>query len=589
VAGPARGSPELRRLLQRAIDLRPQLRDEAESTQELLERLRASAEAAGAFGDELAAVEALLELVDEHEDPLSASALRVRRCRLLTVTGAGAPRPEDARQAVALAAADPTSWQHALALGELTRAAVWAGDPGAGEPARRAVSIARAAGRPGPLSYALTASAMVAVLEGHYSAASMLTREAGQLALTARDWLGYTTAAVWEANAGTPPQSEATADRLRRRRNELSAAGAPHVFLGMLGAAEAQVRLVLGDWPGCANLLRDTLGSDLGVFVDINSRVVAAMLDAWQGRPTQATMHLDRAAELLPGPDTHAGLPLSTARAVVALAAGHPAEALRAALDGARAPGAPPHMCEWLIPLAARALADLAEADADAGRAGSGSTGRSATGDVDALVEEFPRIVSDPGPGLEQAEQSRAMQAWYDAEVARARRSEDLARRWWAVAEMSAAASLPWVEVYAWWRAAEAHLARGRDGRRRGIDAWRRAGALADRLDAAAITGELETLARVARVPTHPDAETSKEAVASLPGVTPREREILAKLVAGSTYAEIAAALVISEKTVSSHVSNLLRKTGTANRVELARLVTRLGLEETTAGGRPGL
>jgi DNA-binding NarL/FixJ family response regulator len=43
-------------------------------------------------------------------------------------------------------------------------------------------------------------------------------------------------------------------------------------------------------------------------------------------------------------------------------------------------------------------------------------------------------------------------------------------------------------------------------------------------------------------------------------------------MVAGRTYGEIARHLVLSEKTVSGHVSNLLRKTGTTNRVELAQL-----------------
>jgi DNA-binding NarL/FixJ family response regulator len=33
---------------------------------------------------------------------------------------------------------------------------------------------------------------------------------------------------------------------------------------------------------------------------------------------------------------------------------------------------------------------------------------------------------------------------------------------------------------------------------------------------------------------------------------------------------------VISEKTVSAHISNLLRKTGTSSRVELAQLAGRL-------------
>jgi DNA-binding CsgD family transcriptional regulator len=62
----------------------------------------------------------------------------------------------------------------------------------------------------------------------------------------------------------------------------------------------------------------------------------------------------------------------------------------------------------------------------------------------------------------------------------------------------------------------------------------------------------------------------------ALPGLTAREHEILGYLVGGSTYAEIANTLVISEKTVSSHVSNLLRKTHTSSRVELAQLAHRV-------------
>ena len=68
-----------------------------------------------------------------------------------------------------------------------------------------------------------------------------------------------------------------------------------------------------------------------------------------------------------------------------------------------------------------------------------------------------------------------------------------------------------------------------------------------------------------------PSAET-----ATLPGLTPREREILAHIVAGRTYGEIARDLVVSEKTVSAHISHLLHKTGTTNRIELAQLARRV-------------
>lgn len=56
-----------------------------------------------------------------------------------------------------------------------------------------------------------------------------------------------------------------------------------------------------------------------------------------------------------------------------------------------------------------------------------------------------------------------------------------------------------------------------------------------------------------------------------LPELTPRENEVLALLAEGLTDREIAVALVISRRTVESHVRNVLDKLGVKSRLEAAR------------------
>ncbi|MBK8470009.1 MAG: hypothetical protein IPL45_09560 [Actinomycetales bacterium] len=67
------------------------------------------------------------------------------------------------------------------------------------------------------------------------------------------------------------------------------------------------------------------------------------------------------------------------------------------------------------------------------------------------------------------------------------------------------------------------------------------------------------------------DAASDVDPIAA--GLTGREREVLSRLLAGDTYHQVATRLFISEKTVSSHVSNILRKTGGKSRVDLAAMV----------------
>ncbi|MDQ8045374.1 MAG: response regulator transcription factor [Solirubrobacteraceae bacterium] len=53
--------------------------------------------------------------------------------------------------------------------------------------------------------------------------------------------------------------------------------------------------------------------------------------------------------------------------------------------------------------------------------------------------------------------------------------------------------------------------------------------------------------------------------------LTPREQEVLLLIARGYTYKEIAGRLVVSTKTVESHVSSVLRKLQLSNRNELTR------------------
>jgi len=89
------------------------------------------------------------------------------------------------------------------------------------------------------------------------------------------------------------------------------------------------------------------------------------------------------------------------------------------------------------------------------------------------------------------------------------------------------------------------------------------------------LLSDVQATARDARIVLERPSIGGKH-VAVLPGLTAREAEVLELIVAGRTYAEIARELVISEKTVSTHVSHLLHKSGTRGRIELAQLVRRL-------------
>jgi DNA-binding CsgD family transcriptional regulator len=143
----------------------------------------------------------------------------------------------------------------------------------------------------------------------------------------------------------------------------------------------------------------------------------------------------------------------------------------------------------------------------------------------------------------------------------------------------------PYSAAYAKWRYAEAILAAG-GARSDARAALTEAHAVATRLRARPLAGELEALARRARLALHDDEDAAAtpaadgDGAAERVGLTARELEVLRLVAAGQTNRAIGQALYISEKTVSVHISRILAKLDAGGRVEAAGLAHRLGLLE---------
>jgi DNA-binding CsgD family transcriptional regulator len=134
--------------------------------------------------------------------------------------------------------------------------------------------------------------------------------------------------------------------------------------------------------------------------------------------------------------------------------------------------------------------------------------------------------------------------------------------------------------AYCRWREAEA-LLEGGGSRARAKACLDIARQNSRALRTAPLTARIEALALRCRIELRtadaPSAPNDAAAAAQL-GITPREVEILAHLAAGASDREIAEALFISKKTVSVHVSNVLRKLRVSNRIEAGKIGQRHGL-----------
>jgi DNA-binding CsgD family transcriptional regulator/tetratricopeptide (TPR) repeat protein len=563
------GAAEAIRLLRRALNLWPRINDPGVSRVELLHRLRRAAEQDSRADEEMNAVNELLTLIDPAQEPLTIASLMRTRARLRFYAGKAHADIDNMRAAERLAAQHPASPEYALVVTALARTLMWSDSPEGVGLAENAMKLARDCGSEAALAEALVTR-------------SYARRQTGQLGGTA-DGLCAWEIAVRQRDFNLLIQATYAiinnldtdfvrdwADLLHAAHEQLTALGAPHNYVADMCAHEAEVLLDLGEWRRCTAKLRVALGTRPTPVIDVRVRLTAALLASRQGRREEAEAHLIRADELFRERASFTVINFKIVRVELAVAAGNTQRAVTLAM-AALADDLPPVDSELLLPLAARALADRAVACRDR-REDPGP----AQDDLRELRRRYPTVIVDHAqPGRWYRRRVRAMQELADAETARGLDLPGQPAQWQRAADVCHRACVAWDEAYCRWRLAEATL-RDPATRREGASALREAHRLATDLQAVPILTRLETLARGARIPLAAPAAPTSDEDPAIPGLTNREREIVAYLVAGRTYGEIAKALVLSEKTVSVHVSNMLRKTGTTNRAELAQLANRL-------------
>ena len=164
---------------------------------------------------------------------------------------------------------------------------------------------------------------------------------------------------------------------------------------------------------------------------------------------------------------------------------------------------------------------------------------------------------------------------------------------WSDLVEAADACGAP-VQLRAYLRLRVAHAAAAAGRRDQAAAAVREARALAEPLGAKPLLGDLDALARAARLSaalvtadqgapgaTGPGGEPGAGGL--LPGLTPRELDVLRLVADGLSNGQIAARLFISTKTVSVHVSNILAKLAVSSRTEAAAVAHRLHAFDTEA------
>jgi DNA-binding CsgD family transcriptional regulator len=334
--------------------------------------------------------------------------------------------------------------------------------------------------------------------------------------------------------------------------------------------AEPLIRL--GRWREALDLITESLAEEpSGVFASTLT-LQRAELRMWQGDPAAAEDLREARRQFGDAADMQFTGPMAFIEAELARAAGDLGAARRLVQTPLGMPRGTVLRYLWpLVWLGTRIEADAAEREADSGAEPEPDIGRHRD-ELRTLATTLP--AKNPP--------ARAYQALAAAETARMRRG-DRVTAWQEAVAATRAAGEAFPLSYSLFRLAEAQCVSGQS--EAATATVRECLEVADDA-AAAIADDARALARRARLRVEPAASaragTSEAGAEVRFQLTDREREVLALVSEGRSNGQIAAALFISPKTASVHVSNILAKLGVSSRVEAAALAHRLGLVPAT-------
>jgi DNA-binding CsgD family transcriptional regulator len=576
------GYPEQARQLLRAVELLPAAGPSVveETVGEELALLERAAFACSRSG-ELAAAHQLvtrgLARVNRERDALLATRLLTEWCELMWSHRMVERQPlARLMEAVELSEVAPDSEEHAVALARLAEAEWSCGMTAAGEGhVRQAVLAADRSGSPSAMAVTLSVRSLVHLRE---PSAATDSEDAYTWARRSKDPVVIAEACTARVRSLEEQGQVHEVLAVEAEGFAVATATGSRTYQAHFAGQAAMDSLRLGRFTDARTWVREGLAARSVGHGAVQVRRAAAALAIREGRTAEAAEHIERILELSPAFESHVGGYGPMLLAEYHLALRQPDEAL-AVVEGPfeNLPPTGPREADLLLLWAARAAGDLARAGRDAGDLAVRDSAWRRLRRLEerrALAGAAPFLASGPhdlvGP---------AVGVVFEAERSRADGSSGEVTRWQAAVEACEAAGLCWETAVARRWLGEALLDEGAK-RSAASRELRRAHETAARMGAGPLREDVETLARGARIDLSPAVLPSLEGDngSVLRHLTRREREVLAQLVTGRSYTEIAEELFISDKTVSVHVSNILRKTGARNRNEAAALGRRHGV-----------